>query len=449
MAAGLRKKNITIIGAGLVGSLLAIYLSKRGYTVTIYERRPDMRKNMISAGKSINLALSDRGWKGLEGAGVADDIRKVAIAMKGRRIHLSDGSGDFQAYGKEGQAIYSVSRGGLNCVMMDLAEKHGATIHFDERCTQVDIEQTKAIFENNLTKKFTTVNSNLIFGSDGAFSAARLALQMTDRFEYAQRYLDHGYKELSIPPTMNGEFRMEKNALHIWPRGGFMLIALPNMDGSYTCTLFFPFEGDPSFESLDSTDKVRNFFKTVFPDAYDMMPTLAEDFFTNPTGSLVTVKCYPWSYKNKVILIGDAAHAIVPFYGQGMNCGFEDCTVLNDLLNQHEDHWETVIPLYQERRKKASDGIADLAVQNFIEMRDLVGDKKFLLQKKIEAVFFSKHPDKWIPLYSMVTFSDMPYNQALAEGARQELIMKEVMAIPGIEDKWDSAEVEDFILAKC
>lgn len=442
------KKNITIVGAGLVGSLLAIYLSKRGYQVSIYERRPDMRKSRISAGKSINLALSDRGWRGLEGAGVADEIKKVAIPMNGRMIHNVNGSEAYQAYGKEGQAIYSVSRGGLNCVMMDLAEKHGAKIHFDERCIHVDLVNATAIFENGETKKNREINSDLIIGSDGAFSAGRMALQMTDRFEYSQHYLEHGYKELSISAGINESFKLEKNALHIWPRGGYMLIALPNMDGSFTCTLFFPFEGTPSFQSLKDKAEV-NSFKEVFPDAFDLMPSLADDFFSNPTGSLVTVKCFPWSYKNTVMLIGDAAHAIVPFYGQGMNCGFEDCTVLNNLLDQFQDNWEQVIPVYQEMRKKAADGIAELAVQNFIEMRDLVGDKTFLLRKKIEAAFFQKHPDKWIPLYSMVTFSDIPYNLALAEGNRQEVIMKEVMSMPDIENIWDSIKVENFILSKC
>ncbi len=450
MANTKKDKSITLVGAGLVGSLLAVYLSKRGYQVTIYERRPDMRSNRISAGKSINLALSDRGWRGLEGAGLGEDIRKVAIPMNGRMIHNPGGGSAFLPYGKEGQAIYSVSRGGLNCVMMDLAEKHGARILFNERCTQVDLESGTATFENGLTHQVTQVKAGLLIGSDGAFSAGRLALQLaTDRFNYSQQYLEHGYKELTIPAGEGGAFRMEKNALHIWPRGGYMLIALPNMDGSFTCTLFFPFEGDPSFSSLKTEKEVRDFFRSVFPEAASLIPDVAADFFANPTGSLVTVRCFPWSYKDTVMLIGDAAHAIVPFFGQGMNCGFEDCTVLNRLLDEHQDDWSRVIPLYQETRKKAADGIAELAVQNFIEMRDLVGDPKFLLRKKIEARFYEKHPGKWMPLYSMVTFSDMPYHMALEEGRKQDVIMKEVMSLPGIEGKWDSAEVESLILSRC
>lgn len=450
MSESKKKKSITLVGAGLVGSLLAVYLCRRGYEVQIYERRPDMRSNRISAGKSINLALSDRGWRGLEGAGIGEAIRKVAIPMNGRMIHNLDGSSAYQPYGKDGQAIYSVSRGGLNCVMMDLAEQYGARIFFNERCTHVDLASGKAIFENNETHASREVSSDLLIGSDGAFSAGRLALQTgIDRFNYSQHYLDHGYKELSITAGAGGSFRMEKNALHIWPRGGYMLIALPNMDGSFTCTLFFPFDGNPSFSSLKTKKEVNDFFQQVFPEAAALIPDVADMFFENPTGSLVTVRCFPWSYKDTVMLIGDAAHAIVPFFGQGMNCGFEDCTVLNRLLDEYQDDWSKVIPLYQDARKKAADGIAELAVQNFIEMRDLVGDKKFLLRKKIEAAFYSKYPDKWMPLYSMVTFSDISYHLALAEGKRQDKIMEEVMRLPAIEEKWDSPEVEALILSKC
>ena len=326
-------KNVTLIGAGLVGSLLSTYLTKQGYKVTAYERRPDMRKATISAGRSINLALSDRGWRGLAGAGLVDEVKKVAIAMTGRMIHSIDGKTVYQAYAKEGQAIYSVSRGGLNCVLMDQAENNGTVIHYNERCTHVDLETNTAVFENVVTGEKKTVTSDLLISSDGAYSAGRLNLMLTDRYNYSQNYLEHGYKELVIPANEDGTHRIEKNVLHIWPRGGYMLIALPNMDGSFTCTLFFPFQGNPSFEMLDTNEKLIAFFKEVFPDAVPLMPTLAEDFFGNPTGSLMTVRCFPWTFKNKMMMIGDAAHAIVPFYGQGMNCGFEDCVELNDLIN--------------------------------------------------------------------------------------------------------------------
>ncbi len=443
-------KNFTIIGAGLVGSLLSIYLVKRGYNVTVYERRPDMRKNRISAGKSINLALSDRGWRGLAGVGLTDEIKKVAIPMKGRMIHDVNANLTFQPYGTDEQAIYSVSRGGLNCVMMDLAEKHGAKIIFNEKCTGVDLENTTAHFENTESGTKTDVKSDRIFATDGAFSAGRAQLQTsTDRFNYQQFYLEHGYKELCILPTVTGEFAMEKNALHIWPRGQFMLIALPNMDHTFTCTLFFPFEGEKSFATINTKEKMLQFFRTTFPDAIQLMPTLEEDYMNNPVSSLVTVKCTPWIYKDKLALVGDAAHAIVPFFGQGMNCGFEDCVVMNELMDKHGEDWNTIFEEYGRLRKPDGDAIADLAVGNFIEMRDRVADPKFLLQKKIEASFTKKHPDKWTPLYTMVTYSPhIRYSTALKEGIRQENIMKEIMAMPEIEKKWDSEEVEKEILRR-
>lgn len=442
----MQDKKVTLIGAGLVGSLMATYFIKHGYKVDIYERRVDMRKDTISAGRSINLALSDRGWRGLEGVGLADEVKKVAIPMTGRMIHNIDGSMNYQPYGREGQAIYSVSRGGLNCLLMDQAEQKGAKIHFDERCTHVDLNSNSASFENTVTGAHKTIKSDLLVSSDGAFSAGRLSMMMTDRYNYSQSYLEHGYKELTIPPGPGGAHLIEKNVLHIWPRGGYMLIALPNIDGSFTCTLFFPFNGDPSFEKLDTKGKVTAFFKEVFPDAVALMPTLETDFFENPTGSLVTVKAFPWTFNNKCLLIGDAAHAVVPFYGQGMNCGFEDCVELSQLIEKHNHNWDQIMPEYDQIRKPNGDAIADLAVSNFIEMRDLVGHPDFLLRKKIEAKFSEKHPDKWIPLYTMVTFSELPYSVALREGKRQEKIMDEVMSLENIEQKWDSPEVEKLIL---
>jgi kynurenine 3-monooxygenase len=442
-------KNITIVGAGLVGSLLSIYLAKRGHKVKIYERRADMRKEKMSAGKSINLALSDRGWRGLEGVGIADEIRKIAIPMYGRFIHHKDRSTAFQPYGKDDQAIYSVSRAEINMKLMDLAEqKGGVEILFNERNTTIDRANLTAHFENTVTHKMSSSQSDLLFGADGAFAASRLNMQLTsDRFEYNQHYISAGYKELIIPPGEGGKFLIEKNALHIWPRGSFMMIALPNLDGNFTCTLFLPFEGEKSFASLKTKEQVKKFFDEEFPDAVPLMPTLHEDFEKNPVSSLVTVKCFPWTFDNKVALIGDAAHAIVPFFGQGMNCGFEDCVVLNELIGKHKEDWTKIFPEYQELRKPDADAIADLAVANFIEMRDKTADPKFLLQKKIEAKFSAKHPDKWIPLYSMVTYSPhIRYSTALKEGQRQEAIMQKVMAMGGIENKWDSEEVEKKML---
>jgi len=443
------QKNISIIGSGLVGSLLAIFLAKRGHKVNVFERRGDMRKEKMVAGRSINLALSDRGWKALEAVGIGDEIRKVAIPMKGRMIHSITGEITFQPYGKENQAIWSVSRGGLNCELMTLAERYeNVKIFFNERCDHVDVRTGKSTFVNALTNETSNHESDHVFGSDGAFSAARLQMQLqTDRFEYSQHYLEHGYKELSIPAGENGKFLIEKNALHIWPRGGYMLIALPNMEGSFTCTLFFPFEGAHSFAALSDRKKVKDFFAKIFPDALPLMPTLEEDFFHNPTGSLVTVRCSPWNYSDKLLLIGDAAHAIVPFYGQGMNCGFEDCRIFDEMLEK-SDNWEKLFSDFGKIRKPDSDAIADMAVENFVEMRDLVGDKKFLLRKKIEASFNQKHPELWTPQYSLVTFSpDVHYSEAQRLGKHHNTIMNRVMEIPDIEENWNSSEVEQLILS--
>lgn len=445
------KKKVTIVGAGLVGSLLSIYLSKRGYKVNVFERRADMRLETMSAGRSINLALSDRGWRGLEGVGIADDIKKISIPMYGRFIHHKDGTNAYQPYGKGNQAIYSVSRADINMKLMDLAEQQeNVNIQFNKKCTLINRKDLAITFEDNLTKETSLNSADLLFGADGAFASSRLSIQLqSDRFEYNQHYIDCGYKELIIPAGKNGEFLLDKNALHIWPRGSFMMIALPNPDGNFTCTLFLPFEGEKSFSNLKTDKQVEDFFKSEFSDAFTLMPTLISDFKTNATASLVTVKCFPWVFDNKIGLIGDAAHAIVPFYGQGMNCGFEDCVVLNELIEKHNDDWDIIFPEYEQLRKPDGDAIADLAIANFVEMRDKTADPKFILQKKIEAKFSQHYPDKWIPLYSMVTYSPhIRYSTALKEGQKQQKIMDEIMALNNIESIWESDEIESEILKR-
>ena len=445
------KKSVTIVGAGLVGSLLSIYLSKRGYKVNVFERRADMRLETMSAGRSINLALSDRGWRGLEGVGIADDIKKISIPMYGRFIHHKDGTNAYQPYGKDNQAIYSVSRADINMKLMDLAEQQeNVNIQFNKKCTLINRKDLAITFEDNLTKETSNTSADLLFGADGAFASSRLSIQLqSDRFEYNQHYIDCGYKELIIPAGKNGEFLLDKNALHIWPRGSFMMIALPNPDGNFTCTLFLPFEGEKSFSNLKTDKQVEEFFKSEFSDAFTLMPTLISDFKTNATASLVTVKCFPWVFDNKIGLIGDAAHAIVPFYGQGMNCGFEDCVVLNELIEKHNDDWDIIFPEYEQLRKPDGDAIADLAIANFVEMRDKTADPKFILQKKIEAKFSQHYPDKWIPLYSMVTYSPhIRYSTALKEGQKQQKIMDEIMAFNNIESIWESDEIESEILKR-
>ena len=444
------KKDILIVGAGLVGSLLSIYLARRGYKVRVYERRGDMRKEKVAAGRSINLALSDRGILALEKVGLADAVRSIAIPMHGRFIHNADGSTALQPYGKKGQYINSVSRAELNKLLMDLAEKEGVKIYFNEKCQAIDWKNDRIEFESTSGTNIPPAKVDLVFGADGAYSAARLQHQLQhELFNYEQSYIDCGYKELTIPAGEGGSFRMEKNALHIWPRVKYMLIALPNLDGSFTCTLFFPFEGKDSFRELKNADDVKSFFQRNFPDALAFMPTLTNDFFNNPTSSLVTVKCYPWIREDKFALIGDAAHAIVPFFGQGMNAGFEDCRVLDELIDKHDHDWVRILSEYQDSRKPDTDAIAELAINNFTEMRDRTADPKFLLQKKIEAKLHELYPSQWIPAYSQVTFSpQIRYSEALRNSQKQEEIMKEVMKENGIESKWDNESFLETIVRK-
>ena len=440
-------KTATIVGAGLVGSLWAVYLSKAGYKVAIIERRPDIRKAEISAGKSINLALSTRGWKALDTVGVGDEIRKIAIPMPGRMMHDLKGNLTFQPYGKEGQAIYSVSRGGVNAKMMDIAEKHGnAQIFYNERCYKADLENG-IVYTETASGEKKQYQSDIVFAADGAFSAVRYnSFQVLDRFNFSQNYIEDGYREILLPANADGSYKLEKNALHIWPRGRFMLIALPNEDGSFTCTLFMPFKGENSFETLTTKEAVNTFFKTTFPDFYKMMPNIADAWEDHPLSSLAIIRCYPWTH-GKTALMGDAAHATVPFYGQGMNAGFEDCTVLWELMQKHNENWKKVFEEYQLMRKPDGDGVQDLSLHNYYVMRDYVADPKFLLQKKIEAHFSEKYPDKWMPLYSQVTFSHIRYSEAWKKGQIQDAIMKKIMTeINNIEDKWNSQEVEIAIL---
>jgi len=445
------KKNVIIIGAGLVGSLWAVYLSKAGYSVTIYERRPDIRKAEISAGKSINLALSVRGWTALDAVGVGDEIRKIAIPMSGRVMHDLAGNLTYQPYGKEGQAIFSVSRGKVNATMMDIAEKHGnATIHYNHDCRKVDLKNGIVWLTNTLTGEEIEAKADLIFGADGAFSAVRYnSMQKLDRFQYSQNFIADGYREILLPANADGSYQMDKNALHIWPRGRFMLIALANEDGSFTCTLFMPHEGgENAFDKLTSKEAVDNFFKTTFPDFYKMMPNIADAWEDHPLSALAIVRCYPWAH-GKTALMGDAAHATVPFYGQGMNAGFEDCTVLNNLMHKHNHDWEAIFAEYSKERKPDGDALQDLSLENYYVMRDFVADPAFLLRKKIEAKFSELYPDKWLPLYSQVTFSNIRYSVAYNQGKVQSEIMDQVMETPGIEQKWDSQEVMDKILSLC
>ena len=440
-------KNIAVVGAGLVGSLQAILLAQKGYTVSVFERRKDLRKAKLISGKSINLALSDRGWKALELAGIAEEIREISIPMYRRCMHALDGSLTYQPYGKENQAIYSVSRGGLNQKLMNLADNY-PSIHyyFDRKCEDIDLETTTLSFKNTATNTTESHAFDSVFATDGAFSAVRMRMQKSTLFDYSQKYLDHGYKELVIPANPDGSHQLDKNCLHIWPRGEYMLIALPNLDGSFTCTLFFPMKGEISFESLQTKNQVSAFFNDTFRDVAGLMPNYLDDYFNNPTSSLIMLRCDPWNYKDSVVLLGDSAHAIVPFYGQGMNCGFEDCSVFHEMLEKANGNWNGLLAAFSNQRVPDGNAILDLALMNYVEMRDLTADPDFLLRKKIEAKFSDLHPELWLPLYSQVTFSHIRYSDALKNGAAQKIIMDEVMQIENIHQNWNEPFVMDKML---
>lgn len=439
------KKNIAIIGSGLVGSLLAIYLKLYGHQITVFDRRPDIR-NIEFSGRSINLAMSNRGWNALKAVGIEEEIKKIAIPLDKRAMHVIGKPEYYQKYGKDGEAIWSISRGVLNKLMIDLAEDNGVEFRFEEKVWDIDLPEAKVFTGDTEKGEWKEYPFDLVFGCDGAFSRVRHKMQRRSRFDYSQDFIDVGYKELTIPANEDGTHKLDKHSFHIWPRGKFMFIAMPNLDGSFTCTLFMPFEGEISFDSIKTKKDAVQFFNTYFPNVKNEIENLTEDFFKNPTSAMVTMKCYPWTYWDKVALVGDSAHAVVPFYGQGMNAGFEDIFVLDGIIKKYGDDWSKIFETYQQKRKPNADAIAELSYRNFVEMSSKTADSNFLLQKKIEKHFSGKHPEKWIPAYSRVTFSERPYAEALAAGDGQEAIMKEVMKVPNIAEKWDSIEVEKMML---
>jgi len=413
-------KSVAIVGGGLGGALMGVLLGRAGHRVEVVERRPDPRRGPPGRGRSINLAISTRGLAGLERAGLDRAVLDVAVRMRGRMLHAPDGGLAFQPYGHEAHhVIHSVSRAGLNRLLVEAAESMpNVRVRFGLRCVDVDLDNATLQLEDHETGRRERLSADLVIGADGANSEVRAALQKTDRFEYAQSYLPHGYKELTIPPSPDGSFRMERDALHIWPREQFMMIALPNVDGSFTCTCFWPFEGPDSFAALTSAAQVRAYFERVFPDAVPLIPTLEEDFLLNPVGSLVTVRCRPWRHRDRIVLLGDAAHAIVPFYGQSANAAFEDCIVLDECLRS-EPSVERGLAAYEERRKQHADALADLALGNFVEMRDKTASRSFLLGKRVEKALARLLPGRFVPLYYMVTFSRTPYADAVRRAARQ------------------------------
>ncbi len=417
-------QKFILVGSGLAGGLLAAYLGRRGHDVDLYERRADPREGNIVGGRSINLAVSTRGIHALEQIGIADEVLQHAIPMRGRMIHDKSGHLHFAPYDVDpNKHINSIGRAALNTTVIEAAQRYpNVRVHFNRRCTDVDLTEAIAYLETETGQ--LTAKGDAVIGVDGAFSAVRHSMQKKlAEFEYDESYLPHGYKELTIPPGPNGGWRMEKEALHIWPRKSFMMIALPNPDGSFTCTLFWEFEGPRSFATTKTDEEVCDFFREEFPDAVPLMPTLLNDFRANPTGSLVTIRCAPWSYKDKVALVGDAAHAVVPFYGQGMNAAFEDCVVLDECLAEFPQDRQRAFAEYFVRRKENADALADLAVDNFIEMRDKTASRTFRAKKKLDHFLEALLPGVYLPLYAMVTFTRMPYATAAKRARFQDRIV--------------------------
>lgn len=420
------KQKIAVVGAGLCGSLLAIRMAQRGYEVHVFEKRPDPRVEMLDAGRSINLALSDRGLRALDMVGMKDRVKSELIPMYGRMIHTPGQEPRLARYsGREGEYINSVSRPGLNNLLLDKAEEYpDLKLYFNSPCKKVDLENGEVVYlEDGMERSFT---ADIVFGTDGAGSAVRRSMSAQSnalRFNFSQQFLEHGYKELAIFPDENGNFKIDGNALHIWPRGGHMIIALPNLDRSFTVTMFHPFKGKDGFDALTDADKVTDFFRENYAELLELIPDLTDQFFTNPTSSLGTIKCYPWQTHEKTLLLGDAAHAIVPFYGQGMNASFEDVVVLDECIEAYGPDWGPVFQAFQEKRKKDADAIADLAIDNFVEMRDKVADPVFIRKRQLEMELESTYPE-YYSKYSLVTFrEEIPYSEAMRRGRWQDDVL--------------------------
>ena len=449
-----KKDNILIIGAGLCGSLLALRLAQRGHKVEVYESRPDLRTTDISAGRSINLALSDRGLKALRLCGMEEKAREICIPMFGRLMHDTEGNTFSSNYsGRENEYINSISRGDLNAILLDEAEKHeNVQLHFNKKCEHVDIENAIAHFNDYTTKEDFSIDATVIFGGDGAGSSLRKSYVSERKFlfSYSQDYLNHGYKELEIPADTNGKHQISKGHLHIWPRGDFMLIALPNMDGSFTVTLFLSYdEGEFNFENLTTEEKITEFFEKEFPDALALIPNIKEEFINNPTGPLGTIKCSPWSYQDKTLLIGDSSHAIVPFYGQGMNASFEDVFVLDEILNKDLGDWKSIFKAYQKARKHDTDAIADLAIDNFHEMKDHVANPLFKEKRIIEMNLEKTFPSQYSSKYSLVTFNEhIGYNEAMKRGRAQDKALLNMIADDEIHTHLEMTKEELEVVLK-
>ncbi len=440
------KKNVSIIGAGLVGSLLGIMLSKKGYKVTLVERRTDPRLHKSQTNRSINLALSYRGWQALESIGIAEKIKPIALPMYGRMVHSVSGQLTYQPYSNDSKAIYSISRNTLNSVLLDtLQESLQTEVLFDHRLLDVDESSPSLQVMNETTGQLLRMRPDLIIGTDGIHSTLREKLVSRSLMQAHEEQLDQEYKQLTIPAALSGQWLLEKKALHIWPRNEFMLIALPNGDGTFTCTLFLKKTGDQTFKKLRTDADITGFFSTYFHDVFELIPDLTAQFSANPVSALQTVHCTPWCYEDKVVLMGDAAHSIVPFYGQGMNAGFEDCLAFTHLLSSNLTTWAEVLAAFYQKRKVNADAIAALSLQNFVEMRQKVADPQFLLRKSIDTHLGANYASNWKPLYNMISFSDIPYAEALQIGQRQDEVLNRIMLLDNLENQWRKIDYTPWI----
>lgn len=427
------KAPVTLLGAGLAGSLLAVYLARRGHEVVVYERLPDMRKHEIPAGRSINLALAHRGIRALDAVGLMPEVQQLLIPMRGRMLHDKEGATSLTPYGRTPtEVIYSVSRPGLNMLLMDAAEKAGARFHFGQRVADVDFDSNQVSLVEEPGGRRHSIHAGTLIATDGGGSAVRQAMMRRRGVKVVEDLLPHAYKELTIPAATGGSHRMEKHALHIWPRGGYMLIALPNLDGSFTVTLFLAREGALSFAKLEEPGELQRFFSGEFPDALALIPDLERDFRSHPTGLMGTVHTGQWHVDGSALLLGDAAHAIVPFHGQGMNCAFEDCLVLDECLSRHGEDWGKVFSEFEDQRRPNAEAIAEMALENYVEMRDAVRDPKFMLQKKLGFLLEERNPGVFVPRYSMVMFHHLPYSDARHRGAIQQRLLDGLTA--GVTD---------------
>lgn len=439
-------KKVAIIGAGLAGSYMAYALGKKGYEVAVFEKRPDPRNATYGGGRSINLVVSHRGWTAFAYAGIDGEIRPLTVPAYGRQIHDLEGNQQYFPYSIEGKAIHSISRSELNIKLVELADALPNTqFHFEHPCSGLDLHAGTAHFEHQGTA--VHAQADLIVGADGAGSAVRRTLMGMPRFNFNQQYIDSGYKEIHIPAAADGSPQLNLDALHIWPRREFMLMGLANTDNGFTGTVFAPFDGEFGLDHLPTGADGMRYFQRYFKDAIPLIPNLAQQWEENPTSALATIRCAPYHWGTNVMLVGDAAHATVPFYGEGMNGSLEDVRVFCELLDEHgPEQISTVLSRYTELRVPAGNALVDLSLRNFIEMRDLVADPQFQLRKRIESKVQKNHPDVWTPLYTQVKFTNIPYHEAMAEGQRHDRIMEQVLAMPNIEERWDSDEVERAVL---